>query len=445
MKKVCTEIKILENKLNDFNLESRTSALKELSEKVKSGKIHVRPVRQATNMHFHTFFSYNLLGWSPLRVAWESYKKGFLTSGIVDFDVLDGMEEFLCAGEILGLKSEVGLETRVFIKEWGQKVINSPYEPGIFYLMGTGFWKLPKKNSNLENTLIKLRTTARQRNIQVVKKVNEYLKNVRVDYEKDVIPLTPSGNATERHIVCAYDIKTRQCFPDTGKLCRFWSDVFKKDINIIKSLMKDKPAFYEVIRFNLMKYGGPAYIKPDTGSFSTIEEVIEMITGCEAVPTATWLDGTSEAEKKPENFLSLLMQKGIEIVNIIPDRNWNIKNKKEQNRKVKNLYMFLDTAIKMNIPVIIGTEMNKQGQPVEDNLGTFELSPYAQYFIQSSLVLTGHTILARYLNRSITSRWAKERFGKDKKKRNVFYAGIGKKYSLGEKIKIGSAEKLIRP
>ena len=46
------------------------------------------------NLHFHSFYSYNAEYWSPTRIAWESKKKALYASGIIDFDVLSGLEEF---------------------------------------------------------------------------------------------------------------------------------------------------------------------------------------------------------------------------------------------------------------------------------------------------------------------------------------------------------------
>lgn len=99
------------------------------------------PLKEEVNLHFHSFFSFNANGWSPSRIAWESLKYGLEVSGIVDFDVLDGMDEFLEAGKLLGLKTVVGIETRVFIKELEDKVMSSPNEPGIAYFMAAGCFK----------------------------------------------------------------------------------------------------------------------------------------------------------------------------------------------------------------------------------------------------------------------------------------------------------------
>ena len=59
--------------------------------------------------------------------------------GIVDFDVLDAVEEFLDACEAAGVRGSAGIESRVFIPEFADREINSPGEPGVYYHMGIGF------------------------------------------------------------------------------------------------------------------------------------------------------------------------------------------------------------------------------------------------------------------------------------------------------------------
>ena len=87
------------------------------------------------NVHCHTFFSYNSYGYSPSKFAWLGRKAGLAVAGVVDFDVLSGLEEFLDAARKLGLKGCAGMETRVFVPEFADKEINSPGEPGISYHM----------------------------------------------------------------------------------------------------------------------------------------------------------------------------------------------------------------------------------------------------------------------------------------------------------------------
>jgi hypothetical protein len=37
----------------------------------------------------------------------------------------------------------------------------------------------------------------------MISRLNVFLDPVMVDYDRDVLPLTPSGNATERHLLVA--------------------------------------------------------------------------------------------------------------------------------------------------------------------------------------------------------------------------------------------------
>ena len=52
---------------------------------------------EVANMHCHTFFSFNAYGYSPTSLAWLARQRGYKLMGIVDFDVLDGVDEFLDA------------------------------------------------------------------------------------------------------------------------------------------------------------------------------------------------------------------------------------------------------------------------------------------------------------------------------------------------------------
>ena len=174
------------------------------------------------NVHIHSFYSFNGLGWSPSRIAWEAKKYGLEVAGKVEFDVLDGMEEFLEAGEILGLKTVTSLETRVFISEFSAHVINSPGEPGVAYFMAAGCYRSADGGSQAEVTARVLQNTASSCTEELMQRVNMHLSPVAVDYQTDVLPLTPANNATERHLLAAYDLKARQVYADQAMLAEFW-------------------------------------------------------------------------------------------------------------------------------------------------------------------------------------------------------------------------------
>ncbi len=193
----------LEQKLDDFDSDEREKALDALVGKVNSGEIILPGIKTYVNLHFHSFFSYNSNGYSPAKIAWLSRKRGLAAAAVVDFDVLDALDEFFNTSKILGLKACAGLETRVFVPEFSDKVINSPGEPGIAYHIGIGFPKASPEGKQKE-FLMNLRDTAQKRNLDLMNRVSDYLKPVRLDYERDVLTLTPSGNPTERHICVAF-------------------------------------------------------------------------------------------------------------------------------------------------------------------------------------------------------------------------------------------------
>ncbi|MFH1715768.1 MAG: hypothetical protein ABIF19_00320, partial [Planctomycetota bacterium] len=119
-------IEQLERKLDSFGAGQRKEALLELCAKVEAGNIDLPEPGTDVNIHCHTFFSYNTYGYSPSKFAWLARRAGLAVAGVVDFDVLDALEEFLDACKLLGVKGCAGFETRVFVPEFADRVINSP-------------------------------------------------------------------------------------------------------------------------------------------------------------------------------------------------------------------------------------------------------------------------------------------------------------------------------
>lgn len=423
-------LSFLENQLDGSYASERRTALETLAQAVKSGDIRLPEPKDEVNLHFHTFFSFNSENWSPSRIAWESVKYGLKVSGIVDFDVLDGMEEFLAAGELLGLKTVVGMETRVFIKELADKVICSPNEPGVAYFMASGCYKLPEHGSESADILASMRTMAKDRNLAMIARVNEYLGEVQIDYTTDVTPLTPSGNATERHLLLAYDRKAQTVFGgDAEKIASFWSVKLGISKDDASQLLQDTPKFHEKLRAKLMKCGGVGYVAPDSNTFPSIEDAVKMIRGMGAIPMAAWLDGTNPGEEDHNALLELLRSKGVDAVNIIPDRNWRISNPDEKTLKVRKLGEFIAAARKQNMPIAVGTEMNKIGLPFVDDFESAELKPYVGDFVADAELLYGHTVLASTLDFGYASDRSIRAFGEDSCARNAFYTSIGRNLS----------------
>lgn len=428
----------LETELNSFSAEARREALDEIARRIGRGEITVPPTHPLAaganaNLHMHSFFSFNADGHSPSRLAWEARKAGFFCAGVVDFDVLDGALEFLAAGDLLGLRTVVGVESRVFVSEYADREINSPREPGIAYYMGMGFHGLPEPGSEAARTLRRMRDLARKRNEATCERVNRYLGEARIDYEEDVLPLTPSGNATERHMLAAYTEKAARLFPTPSERSAYWSEKLGEP-GRVTALVRDSVAFRELMRKRLMKPAGKdpkdnsgvGYAEPDKGSFPSLEEMTAMVADCRALNCATWLDGTSAGEADPEEVVAFYRSKGAVALNVIPDRNWNIEDREVRRRKVANLHAIVETAARAGLILVHGTERNKEGQPLVDDLSVEALSAVAGPLREGAYAVWGHTAMARHAGRPLGGEWCDAAFGEDAKAAGAFYAEVGR-------------------
>jgi hypothetical protein len=417
------KIKELENQLNDFAAEKRHAALENLLQLAVEKVITIPRPQEVANMHSHTFFSYNGYGYSPSALAWLAKKQGYKLFGIVDFDVLDAVDEFLTACDLTGIRGTAGMETRVFIPEFATREINSPGEPGIFYHMGIGFTSsyVPDSEPRAKAILADMRNRAYRRNRDVVHKVNTYLNPLKIDYDADVLPLTPSGNATERHICAAYAQKAQDKMADP---VQFWAEKLQQGYDTIATVINDEPAIENLIRSKLMKRGGVGYVQPGPDTFPSVDEVNQVITACGALPCATWLDGTSPGEKAEEELLSLLTGKGIVALNVIPDRNWNIKEPVEKAEKVQELYRVVDLARRLDLPINVGTEMNAFGKKSIDDFDVPELTPVYNDFMKGAYFIYGHTVMQRSSGMGYQSLWAQQHLP-TRRERNDFYTQVG--------------------
>ena len=410
----------LKAKLTDFDPAVRAESLAELFSLVQRGAVPLETEADAANMHCHTFFSFNAYGHSPTSLAWLGKRRGFKAMGIVDFDVLDGVDEFLDACETVGLRGSAGIETRVFVPEYADQEINSPGEPGVCYHMGIGFTtsEVPERVAGI---LADLRQRAARRNQGIISRVNDYLDPVTVDYERDVLPLTPAGHPTERHMVAAYVRAAGHTIADPAA---FWAAKLGIAPDEMADIMADSPKFQNLIRARLIKRGGAGYVRPESGMFPSLDDFHDLIVACGALPCAAWLDGTTATEQQIEAWLEFLTGKGVVALNIIPDRNWNIADPETRQVKVHNLHRVVELAQELALPLNIGTEMNSFGQKLVDDFDAPELAPVRQAFLNGAHFIYGHTVLQRALGLGYQSQWAQEHLP-SRRERNEFYTQIG--------------------
>jgi len=404
---------------NDMSDTRRAQAVEDGLAAIKRGEIQFSPAQEKINLHIHTFFSFNGEGYSPSYVAWKAKQEGLKLAGIVDFDVLDGVEEFLDICQKLDLKGTAGIETRVFVPEFAEAVINSPGEPGVAYHMGVG---MPhrKLKATEEHFLMTLRETSARRNRELIERVNAFTAPLTVDYDQDVLPHTPNGNATERHICKVYALKAADYFSVPNGLIEFWSE--KLGTAIDPSDLPDKPKLLDRIRAKTMKRGGAGYVQPDATSFPLMKDMNTFVAAAGGIPCVAWLDGLSDGEQRMAELLDVAMSTGVAAINIIPDRNYTPG---VVDQKLKNLQEVIALAQERDLPVVVGTEMNAPGQKFVDAFETAELSPLLPVFMEGAYIVYAHTALQRYAGFGYLSAWAVSHFP-DRKSRNMFFAHAGR-------------------
>ena len=373
-------IESLEQQLDSFDPAQRHRALVLLWREIEEGKLPAPRPGTDVNLHAHTFFSYNAYGYSPSKFAWLARKAGLAVAGIVDFDVLDALEEFLKAGRIVGLKACASLESRVFVPEFSTRVINSPGEPGIAYHMGVGF-----TSAAPQPFLAEMRQAAERRTRELLLRVNAFMRPVELDYEKDVVPLTPKGNATERHLCEAFERKTARVFAAPAQRAAFWREK-------LGEAAPEGAKLQNLIRARTMKKGGAGYVQPGKGSFPLMADMNRFVLNSGAIPTLAWLDGTSDGEKCIEELFQVGMASGAAALNVIPDRNYTPGAK---DQKLRNLYDVVALAEKHHFPVVVGTEMNSPGNKFVDSFATEELRPLAPVFLRGAHIIYAHSVLQR--------------------------------------------------
>jgi len=411
-------IERLEQELDSVDAGERKQALAALLERVGTGEIVLPEPGRFVNLHCHTFFSYNTYGYSPTKFAWLARKMGLAVVGTTDFDVLDALGEFREACRLLGLKGCSGLETRVYVPEFATRVINSPGEPGISYHMGVGF-PSAKVPASQQGFLRGLKQTAQQRNRDLMQRVNKYLSPVELDYERDVLTLTPAGNATERHMCVAYARKAKDRFGEGDELAAFWSQ--KLGTDAAKLGLPEGRDLLNTIRAKTMKRGGVGYVQPDKGSFPQMADTNRFILASGGMPVHTWLDGLSDGEQAIEELLDVAMSTGAVALNVIPDRNYTPGS---QDQKVKNLYQVVEIAQRRGLVLVEGTEMNSPGQKFVDDFSSAELAPLLPAFLTGAHIVYAHSVLQHQCGLGYTSAWADKHFGTAQRK-NAFFEEVG--------------------
>ena len=355
----------IDPRLNSFDLNTR--------------RIHLAEYAAAStvfNLHCHSFYSYNGYGLSPTALAVLAKKNNWRAAGMVDFDVLDGVDEFHEACGMLGMRCIAGMETRVFIPELADAEINSPGEPGIAYHLGYGFMssEVPEKAKPFAD---ELRSKARERTKNIVRLVNGFLSEIPLEFDAIAEEFTPAGNVTERHVCQAYRMAAEKRFPDAAARKAYWEGK-------LGSFEENPVKLEALIRSKTMKKGGVGYVQAKGDAFPTLEAMNQFVKDCGAIPTVAWLNGLSAGEAAPGALLDLHMKYGAEAITIIPDRNWNVSDPAKKEKLLAAMDAFIMAAEERALPIFAGTEMNAPGQKLADDFTVPELAKYIDIFVSGA-------------------------------------------------------------
>jgi len=192
--------------LNASDKKKRLEALRELKLLCDTRALDVPITGVNVNNHIHTTFSFS--PYSPTKAVFLSWINGLATTGIMDHDSVGGAEEFLEAGETIGIPVTVGFEIRCCMKgtPFEGKRINNPDQDSVAYLAMHG---IPRTMlAEADRFLAPYREKRNVRNWKMVDKLNAQLKpyELGLDFNTDVLSLSQyssGGSVTERHILYA--------------------------------------------------------------------------------------------------------------------------------------------------------------------------------------------------------------------------------------------------
>ena len=166
-----------------------------------------------------------------------------------------------------------------------------------------------------------MRRTSEERNRAMVERVNAFLAPLALDYEADVcLRLRKEMPPNDTRVLCMPARRPR-ISPRNRPATAFWGDKLGVPPGP-QGLLPDGRGMTRPDPGKDNEAGEGAGLQPDSGSFPNMAEMNEFVLKCGALPTFTWLDGTSEGEQSIEELIEVGRSTGVVVFNIIPDRNY---------------------------------------------------------------------------------------------------------------------------
>ena len=404
--------------------KTKEERLEALSDMISKGVLGERKVTEEVNNHIHTKFSFS--PYTPTMAVVMAYDAGLSTAGIMDHDSISGAEEFIKAGEIVGMSTTIGIECRASVAKTALngRRINNPDQKSVIYMALHG---VPHTQISKVTEFFKPYTEKRnERNKKMIANINELLKpyDISIDFELDVVPLSEyenGGSITERHLLYAVAGKIIERFGKGKKTV----DFFKNDMKIALSeklegfLSDEENIHYAYDVLGLLKSDLISRIYVDaTDECPDVSDVVAFAKEIGAISAYAYLGdvgnsvtGDKKAQKFEDDYIDLLFDTiseiGFDAVTYMPSRNI-----KQQLSKIMEL------CDKYNLFQISGEDINSSRQAfICEKLR----EPEFKHLIDSTWALIGHEKMATdNLDSGMFSKATKEKYPNIKDRVNYF-------------------------
>ena len=384
--------------LNGGTARTRLEALAQIKRLLDGGEI-ARPQQEGmTNNHVHTTYSFS--PYSPTKAVWKAVEAGLSTVGIMDHDSVSGAEEFITAGQILGIATTVGFEMRT---DWSAtplagRRINNPDQITSAYITAGA---IPHTSlAAADAFLAPLRAARNGRNRRMIERLNEITAplDMAVDFDKDVLPLSMAaegGSVTERHLLLALVQKLLKRFGAGEAL----TECITRDLNITlsakqRALLADPGngiAAYDLLNVLKGNFVKKIYIDTQKDETPEIEGVVRQIKALGAIPAYCYLGDVGEsptgdkaAQKFEDDCLDEVLETckalGFTAIAFMPSRNTEAQITRVM--KLCREYGFMQ---------ISGEDIN---QPRQSFLCRELLKPEYRHLNEASWALVGHELEA---------------------------------------------------
>ncbi|MCD8141137.1 MAG: hypothetical protein LUE17_15445 [Planctomycetaceae bacterium] len=420
--------------LNSPLTEERRLALTEAVRSFDDGSVSRPQDTGWVNVLARTFFSYSFDSFSPARLAWEAVIRGLSVIGCADVDNLGALGEMQAAGDALGIRATVSLETTVHVQSYDDRELNIPGRPGFMRALGVGFTRVPELDTEAGRLVASLPERSRSRNTAMIARINPILAPVTVDYEAEVLPLTPADNAELEHIAAAYTAKAKTLFPELPDLAVYWADVLGRSPTDVETLLGDAGAFRATLHEKLCTLGDSGDWCP--GDYPGVTDFFRAVEGAGAVPCLYWQDSETVGEADVVRLLDDAIHWGVRAVAVAPDPLWNIPDAEVRERRLGLLAALVAGARERGMMILAGSPMNGPRQKFVDSFDAPELSAYFRDFTDGAFWLYGHATLQRALRAGVGSEWCEHAFGRARADANAFYVEVGKKAAPGKATRV---------